>query len=132
MRLPETVIEELSAWRLKQAEELLRVGVRPDGETFVVTQTDGSPVQPRSISHEWVRLVATKKLPRIRFHDLRHSHATHMLKDGVHPKIASERLGHSKIEITLDLYSHVLPGMQEDAVAKLDAALKAAMAGKIR
>lgn len=130
--LSETVIEELNAWRLKQAEELLRIGMRPDGDTFVVTQTDGSPLQPRSITYEWVRVLASKKRPRIRFHDLRHTHAAHMLKDGIHPKIASERLGHSKIGITLDLYSHVMPGMQEDAVAKLDAALKAAMAGKIR
>ena len=132
VRLSETVVEELKAWRLRQAEELLRVGVRPDGETFVVTQVDGSSLQPRSITHEWVRVLAAKKLPRIRFHDLRHAHATHLLGSGIHPKIASERLGHSKVGITLDLYSHVMPGMQEDAVAKLDAALKAAMAGKSR
>jgi integrase len=65
-------------------------------------------------------------LPRIRFHDLRHAHATHLLASGVHPKVASERLGHSKVGITLDLYSHVMPGMQEDAAAKVDAALRAA------
>ena len=58
---------------------------------------------------------------------MRHAHATHMLASGVHPKIASERLGHSKIAVTLDLYSHVLPGMQEDAVAKVDAAMQAAL-----
>ena len=132
VRLPDTVIEALTAWRVRQAEELLRIGKRPHGETFVVTQTDGRPLQPRSITHEWVRLLASRGLPRIRFHDLRHAHATHLLASGVHPKIASERLGHSKVGITLDLYSHVMPGMQEDAVAKLDAALKAAMAGKIR
>jgi integrase len=132
VRLSETVVEELMGWRRKQAEEFLRLGVRPDGDTFVITQVDGSPLQPRSLTHEWVRLLAAKKLPRIRFHDLRHAHATHLLASGIHPKIASERLGHSKVGITLDLYSHVMPGMQEDAVAKLDAALKAAMAGKIR
>jgi len=131
VRLSATVIEELKEWRLKQAEELLRVGRRPDGDTFVVSQADGSPLQPRSISHEWVRVLAAKKLPRIRFHDLRHAHATHLLASGIHPKIASERLGHSKVGITLDLYSHVMPGMQEDAVAKLDVALKTAMAEKI-
>jgi len=132
LRLSETVVDELKAWHLKQAEELLKVGKRPDGDTFVVTQADGCPLQPRSITHEWVRVLAIKKLPRIRFHDLRHAHATHLLASGIHPKIASERLGHSKVGITLDLYSHVLPGMQDDAVAKLDAAFKAAMAGKIR
>jgi integrase len=130
VRLPETVIVELSAWRRKQAEELLRLGVRPDGDTFVVTQADGSPLQPRSITHEWVRILAAKKLPRIRFHDLRHGYATHMLAENVHPKIVQERLGHSKIGITLDLYSRVMPGMQDDAVAKYDAALKAKMDGK--
>src|SRR5262249_51316130 len=59
--------------------------------------------------------------------DLRHSHATHMLASGVHPKIAQERLGHSSVGITLDLYSHVLPGMQAEAVSKVDAALRDAL-----
>ena len=63
----------------------------------------------------------------MRLHDMRHSHATHMLAAGVHPKIARERLGHSKVGITLDLYSHVLPGMQEDAAARVDDALQAAL-----
>jgi integrase len=66
-------------------------------------------------------------MPPIRFHDLRHAHATHLLSAGVHPKIASERLGHSKVGITLDLYSHVLPGMQEDAVARVDEAFQIAL-----
>ena len=124
--LSATVIEELKAWRVRQAQELLKLGIRPDGDTFVVTQVDGSPLQPRSLTHEWVRLIGGAGLPRIRFHDLRHAHATHLLASGVHPKVASERLGHSKVGITLDLYSHVMPGMQEDAVAKVDAALRAA------
>lgn len=124
--LSATVSEELKAWRVRQAQELLRLGSRPDGNTFVVTQTDGSPLQPRSLTHEWVRVLGTTDLPRIRFHDLRHAHATHMLASGVHPKVASERLGHSKVGITMDLYSHVMPGMQDDAVAKVDAALRAA------
>lgn len=121
-----TVVEELSAWRAKQAQEFLRLGTRPTDETFDVTQTDGKPLQPRSITHEWTRLVKTHKLPRRRFHDLRHSHATHMLASAVHPKIASERLGHSKVGITLDTYSHVLTGTQDEAAATVDAALRAA------
>jgi integrase len=83
-------------------------------------------MQPTFITHEWVRIIRGTTLPRIRFHDLRHAHATHMLSSGIHPKVASERLGHSKVGITLDLYSHVMPGMQEDAAAKMDAALRAA------
>jgi integrase len=62
-----------------------------------------------------------------RFHDLRHSHASHLLKAGVHPKIVSERLGHSTVGMTLDTYSHVLPGMQEEAIQRLDSMLTAAM-----
>jgi Phage integrase family len=62
----------------------------------------------------------------VRLHDLRHSHATHMLAAGIHPKIASERLGHSKVGITLDLYSHVMPGMQAEAAAAVDGAMQAA------
>jgi integrase len=125
--LSATVIEELKAWRVRQAQELLLVGQRPIGDTFVVTQADGKPVQPRSLSHERVRIIKGTALPRIRFHDLRHAHATHLLASGVHPKIASERLGHSKVGITLDLYSHVMPGMQEDAAARVDDALRVAL-----
>jgi len=79
------------------------------------------------ISQLWGRKIAKSRLPRLRFHDLRHAHATHLLANGVHPKVASERLGHSKIGITLDLYSHVLPGMEADAAERVDAALQAAI-----
>jgi len=123
-----TMIEELRQRKLTQAQELLKLGLRLTDDDFVVAQADGRPLQPNSITHEWVRLSARTKLPRVRFHDLRHAHATHLLASGVHPKIASERLGHSKVGITLDLYSHVLPNMQANAVAALDAALTQARA----
>jgi len=64
-----------------------------------------------------------------RIHDLRHTHATMLLRQGVHPKVVSERLGHASIGITLDTYSHVMPGMQEEAAEKIDAGLRAALAG---
>jgi integrase len=121
-----TMLAELKAHRARQAEEQLRIGIRPDGDGFVVAQVDGSPLQPRSITHEWVRILAKTSLPTIRFHDLRHSHATQLLAAGIHPKIASERLGHSTVGITLDLYSHVMPGIQADAAEQVDAAIKAA------
>ena len=62
-------------------------------------------------------------LPMIRFHDLRHTAATLLLAQGVHPKIVQERLGHSQISLTLDTYSHILPGMGREAASKLDALL---------
>lgn len=118
------VTAELRQHRLTQAKELLRLGVRQTDATFVYTRQDGQPMQPRSLSQMWSEITTT--LPRIRFHDLRHAHATHMLAAGVHPKVASERLGHSRVGITLDLYSHVLPGMQEDAAARVDEAFQIA------
>lgn len=124
------VAEQLKAHRARQAEELLRLGLRPNARTFVVSQVDGRPLQPRSITHEWVRLIEKTSLPRIRFHDLRHTHASQMLAAGVHPKVASERLGHSTIGITLDLYSHVMPGMQADAAEQVDAAIRGAVKAK--
>jgi integrase len=123
--LPGTVTEELRAHRLRQAENLLKLGIRVDEHSFVCYLEDGSPMQPTFITHEWVRTIRRTSLPHLRFHDLRHAHATHMLASGVHPKVASERLGHSKVGITLDLYSHVMPGMQEDAAERIDQALKA-------
>lgn len=126
--LPSLALEELRQHRVRQAEELLKLGIRLTDDHHVFAQADGQPVQPNSLTHEFVRILAqAETLPRIRFHDLRHSHATQMLANGIHPKIAQERLGHSSIAITLDLYSHVLPGMQEDAAAKVDAALRAAI-----
>jgi integrase len=125
--LSSMILTELKAHRARQAEEQLRIGIRPDEDSFVVAQADGKPLKPVSVTHEWTRLLAKTTLPRIRFHDLRHTHATQMLAAGVHPKIASERLGHSTIGITLDLYSHVMPGMQADAAEQVDAALQAAI-----
>jgi integrase len=127
LELSASLVGELRAHRLRQAEELLRVGVVLSDDTFVVAQADGMPLQPDTLTQDWFRKLAGTALPRIRFHDLRHAHATHMLANGVHPKVASERLGHSKIGITLDLYSHVLPGMEADAAERVDAALQAAI-----
>ena len=92
-----------------------------------MAQADGSPYDPDSISKEWRLRIIKTGLPRVRFHDLRHAHASHFLASGVHPKIASERLGHSRVGITLDLYSHVVEGLQENAVALVDDAMAKAL-----
>jgi integrase len=125
--LPARVVAELRAWRARQAQELLQLGVRLSDDCFVCASEDGKPIQPQSLTHAWHRFLARTKFPRLRFHDLRHSHATHMLASGVHAKIASERLGHATVGLTLDTYSHVIPGMQEDAVARIEAAFAGAL-----
>lgn len=86
----------------------------------LVIQTHiGTPVSPRNLSREYYKILEKLDLPKIRFHDLRHTHASILLKRGVHAKIVQERLGHSSITITLDTYSHVLPGLQEAALKSL-------------
>jgi integrase len=82
------------------------------------------PLLPDSITHAWVHLVRRCGLDGIRLHDARHSHASLLLKQGVHPKVVSERLGHAGIAITMDLYSHVAPGMQQAAALGFDKAMK--------
>jgi len=125
INLPPFVVEELRRFKRHQAEQLLRVGVRQTGETLVCCREDGEPKQPRSLTHEFSHLMGRlADIPRVRLHDLRHSHATQLLADGVHPKIAQERLGHSTITTTMDLYSHVTDTMQADAAARLDAAFR--------
>jgi integrase len=115
-------LNELRRWKREQAEALLALGIRQSGEMLVSARKDGEPKKPDSLTNEFVYLVRKAGVPRVRFHDLRHSHATQLLSSGVHPKIVQERLGHSSITMTLDLYSHVSETMQEDAAAKLDQA----------
>lgn len=123
--LPAFAVAELRRLKRQQAEALLRLGVRQSGEALVCCREDGEPKQPRSLTHEFAHVIGKlKDLPYVRFHDLRHSHATQLLSDGVHPKIAQERLGHSTITTTMDLYSHVTDTMQGDAAARLDAAFR--------
>jgi integrase len=87
---------------------------------LVIDGGDGRPLNPGTLSSGWASFVRKKGLPAVRFHDLRHAHATLMLSKGVHPKIVSERLGHASVGITLDTYSHVLPSMQAEAAAAFD------------
>ncbi len=128
--LPAFATDELRRLKRIQAEELLAVGIRQSGTTLVCARGDGEPLQPRSLTHEFTRLVGRLlEVPRVRFHDLRHSHATQLLLAGVHPKVAQERLGHSTVSITLDLYSHVTATMQADAAAQLDRTFQNAIEG---
>ncbi|RLL73827.1 site-specific integrase [Ochrobactrum soli] len=129
--LPTSVTKALQTHRAKQAENLLLLGIRLNDDNFIVADHEGKPLQPRSLTDAWQDLIKSNpELPRIRFHDLRHTHATQLLAAGVHPKIASERLGHSTIGITLDLYSHVMPGMQANAAAQIDAMITRAVGKK--
>lgn len=111
----------------EQAETCLRLGRGWDEQGLVCARPDGAPINPNILTSGFASFVRRLDIPKVTFHGLRHTHATQLLKEGVHPKVAQERLGHSKIATTLDLYSHVMPGMQEDAAIRVDKALKAAL-----
>ena len=109
----------LRAHRRHQLEERLAWGPAYVESGYVFTVENGAPIHPERIGVLFHRILRGLDLPRIRLHDLRHTSASLMLAAGVHPKIVSERLGHSSISVTLDLYSHVIPGLQADAAERL-------------
>ena len=116
-------VAALRGHRAAQIEERLGCPYWDDPELVFASEV-GTPIQsPNLLRRSFFPLLDRAGLPRIRFHDLRHTAATLLLGQGVHPKIVSEMLGHSNIAITLDLYSHVTPTMQKAAVEALDAVL---------
>jgi len=115
-------VEALRAQLQQQLDDAAEWGEAWQASGHVFVREDGSPWHPDRISKLFDQAAKAAPVPRIRLHDLRHTWATLALRAGVHPKVVQERLGHKKISITMDLYSHVLPDMQESA-AELVAAL---------
>ena len=102
-----------------------KLNVDFNGDTLLFCHMEnGKPLTPNNVTRAWTSIAKKAKLKHIRLHDARHSHASLMLKQGVHPKIVQERLGHSSIQITLDTYSHVTPGMQHAAAKSFDKAFR--------
>jgi integrase len=123
--LSPSVAELLRRHHAEQEAGRVLLGLGLTGQDLVFAHPDGSPLDPSTVTHAFGKLIKKVDLPHIRFHDLRHTHATLMLKGGVHPKIVSERLGHANIGITLDTYSHVVPGLQEAVALRFDALIEA-------
>jgi integrase len=117
--LPSYLRPHLERQRSSQAERRATCPGWADLD-LVVDSGDGSPLHPDTLSSGWYRFLQRSGLPHVRFHDLRHAHATLLLLAGIHPKVVSERLGHASVGITLDIYSHVLPSMQSEAAAAFD------------
>lgn len=116
-------VAKLRAHRARQLSERLMMGSGWTDHDLVFCKIDGHPFQPERVSREFDRRVLRWDLPKITLHGLRHTWATLALQAGVHPRVVQERLGHSTIGITLDTYSHVTAGMQEDAAATVAAML---------
>jgi integrase len=123
--------EVLRQHRRAQLEERLRAGPEWRDHNLVFANQTGGRLYTSNI---WQAMRACERkagVPRIRFHDLRHTHATFLLRQGVHPKVVSERLGHASVKITLDTYSHVLPDTQAEAVRAMERVFSAVSGGGV-
>lgn len=127
--LPQVAVEALVKHKGEQARARLELGPAYHDQDLIVCRPDGRPATPSVVSRFFRDLARRLDMPSLRFHDLRHTHATLLFLQGEHPKIVSERLGHSAIAITLDRYSHVLPDMQRETAVRLDETLRRAMGG---
>ena len=124
--LGKDAVELLNRIRVTQAETRLKLGGLWEDQGFVFTLETGRPIDPDEVTNEFRDLVRNNSLPHLTFHGLRHAHATLLLSSGIQPKVISERLGHSNISITMDIYSHVLPSLQREAADTIDRLLASA------
>jgi len=118
--LPPFAVAALHKHRKRQLSERLWAGARWQDHGFVFTSTIGTPLDGSNVTHRLQRLLREACLPKQRFHDLRHSAASLLLVQGVHPRVVMEMLGHSQISLTLNTYSHVIPSLQEDAAKRME------------
>jgi len=119
--LPERTAKTLRDHRRRQAEDRLAAGAQYDSHDFIFANELGRPTDIRALVRpHFNRILKAAGLPRIRLYDLRHTAATLLLSGGTHAKVASEMLGHSSVTLTLDVYSHVLEGMQAEAAATME------------
>ena len=119
--LGEPTVAKLRAHRKRQLEERVFFAKQWHDQGLIFTNTWGGPVDPSKLYKQFRAILDQAGLAPIRFHDLRHTAATLMLQQGVHPKVIQERLGHSSISITLDTYSHIVPSLQREAAEAVDA-----------
>ena len=119
--LPVSVMKEVRRHRIRQNEERLKLGAAWHQNDLVFPSEIGTPLNPPNVTRHFKRILKKAEIrTSIRLYDLRHTTATLLLQAGINPKIVSERLGHSTIVLTLDVYSHVLPNMQKDATDQLE------------
>lgn len=121
--LSAAMIAELRRHRKRQLEEMMVLGINSYDQELVFVSEVGTPINPRNLLRHFQTTAKKARLPVIPFHCLRHTSATLMLQQGIHPKVVAERLGHSRITTTLDTYSHVLPNIQAEAADVLEQTL---------
>ena len=112
--IPSNVFEKILSYKIQQAIKIT------EEKKLVFVSRNGTPVDPRTIIRAFHRVIEKAGLEHANFHSLRHNYATRLLEENIHPKIVQELLGHSNIQTTLDIYSHVIPDMKAEAVDKLN------------
>ena len=122
--LPPVTIEALQEHYKAQLEDRMKLGLGRDRHGLVFTRANGKPLDPDSLSKAFMRLVIKSKVTPITLHGLRHTHISHLLMDGVHVKVVSERAGHANVNITLNTYAAYIPTMQADAALRVNAWLR--------
>jgi len=118
--LSPSAILTLREYKENQVLERAMLGIPLKDDDLIFSTLEGNPLRPNTITRSWTTLAARAGVKVIRLHDARHTHASLMLKQGIHPKIVQERLGHASIQMTLDTYSHVVPGLQQAAAESFD------------
>jgi integrase len=108
-------LSEFALQTLKEHQDQVRIN-----SGLLFTTSNETPISPRNLLRHFYKALKKADVPKIRFHDLRHTAATFLLKENVHPKIVQEMLGHSTITLTLDTYSHIIPDIQKEAAKKMD------------
>ncbi len=121
--IDDDLAHELKSYKAQQNHFKLALGSEYNDGDLVCCREDGRPIYPRTLAIHFDSLIKKASVPKIRLHDIRHTHATILLKLGENPKVVSERLGHSTVTMTLDTYSHVTPDMQENTALKFGKAL---------
>jgi len=124
LMLPQVAVSALAAHYERQQQERALAGTRWVDTGMVFTTTIGTMLDQRNLLRAFYAILRMSELPRVRFHDLRHSAATLLLAQGVHPRVVMDLLGHSSIAVTLDTYSHVIPDMKRESASQMDAILK--------
>jgi integrase len=119
--LPPGTVALLRRWKKNQLERRMLLGADWNGTDLLVERGDGEPIHPDVFFRRFQRLTGRLGMTGVRLHDLRHWYASELLKAGVHPKVVSEALGHASVAFTMDVYSHLLPTMQEQASAAIEA-----------
>lgn len=129
VQLHSLAVEALRMHKIRQAQEILKAGAKYKRHDFIFSKRTGEPLDISRVRKRFHKLLEDAELPKVRLYDLRHTHATMLMATNTNPKLVQARLGHSSIAITLDLYSHVLPGMGQIAVDNLNLLVPAVAVG---